>query len=65
MIIIAEPVLVNLPKPLIPNGKIAGHIKELASPNKATNQKEITPEVNTERTVNTIPTEVQILSAAC
>lgn len=31
----AEPILVNPPKPAIANGKIAGHIKALASPNKA------------------------------
>lgn len=31
----AEPVFVNLPSPLIANGKIAGHINALAKPSKA------------------------------
>lgn len=31
----AEPVFINLPKPSIAKGQIAGHIKALAKPNKA------------------------------
>ena len=36
----ADPILVNLPRPLIANGKMEGHINELAKPNKAMNATE-------------------------
>ena len=38
-----EPIFVNLPKPSIAKGKIAGHIKELANPNKAIQSTAVYP----------------------
>ena len=41
----AEPTFVNLPKPWIVKGQMAGHIIALARPSKAINNTEVYPEV--------------------
>src|SRR5690606_41073262 len=65
IIIMAEPVFVNLPNPLIPRGKIAGHINEFAIPSKATKIKDVVPVVNTDTAEKRIPTIVHMRKANC
>ena len=59
----AEPILVNLPSPVMANGKMAGHIRELASPNAAMKPTEKYPEVTIAATEKTIPSKAQIFNA--
>jgi len=63
--IIAEPILVNLPKWLMPSGKIAGHMSELAKPNKATKITANQLEMARDKMVKIIPKMAHILRAFC
>ena len=59
----AEPILVNLPNPVMANGKMAGHINELARPSAAMKPTEIYPWVAIAATEKTMPSNAHIFSA--
>ncbi len=62
---IDEPIFVNFPKPCIPKGNMAGHIRELANTNNAMNITEVNPVVIYATIENNMPSTAQILNANC
>ena len=59
----AEAVFVNLPKPLMANGQIAGHTNALAKPRMAIKNTEVNPEVKMAAIENTIPSIAENINA--
>ena len=59
----AAPVLVNLPRPSMAKGQIAGHTKAFAIPKEATNKTEVKPQVLTMTKLRMIPSKPLNLKA--